>query len=117
MAKIHGADLFPILSQQPIGIARLAAAAKHADDGHLIEFKALEARSILNRNISRRTSWIAYNINPYRRCEGGCKGGFARYTLDFWQPISIDSKLHKQPAAKTAPEEPQAWATAFEHEI
>jgi DNA repair photolyase len=74
-------------------------------------------RSILNRNVSRRTSWIAYSINPYRGCEFGCKYCFARYTHEFLQPISIDSKLHKQPAARTAPDEPQAWATAFEHEI
>ena len=117
MAKINSAELFPILPQKPVGIARLAAAAQHADDGHLIEFKALEVRSILNRNVSRRTSWIAYSINPYRGCEFGCKYCFARYTHEFLQPISIDSKLHKQPAARTAPEEPQAWATAFEHEI
>ncbi|HEX3968666.1 MAG TPA: radical SAM protein [Edaphobacter sp.] len=117
MAKLNGASLFPILSQQPTGIARMAAKARHADDGHLIEFKALDVRSILNRSVSRRTSWIAYSINPYRGCEFGCKYCFARYTHEFLQPISIDSKLHKQPAARTAPDEPQAWATAFEHEI
>jgi DNA repair photolyase len=117
MAKLNGASLFPILTQPIVGIARMAAEARHADDGHLIEFKALEVRSILNRNVSRRTSWIAYSINPYRGCEFGCKYCFARYTHEFLQPISIDSKLHKQPAAKTAPDEPQAWATAFEHEI
>jgi DNA repair photolyase len=117
MAKINGSSLFPILSSQPTGIARMAAHAAHTDDGHLIEFKALEVRSLLNRNVSRRTSWIAYSINPYRGCEFGCKYCFARYTHEFLQPSSIDSKLHKQPAARTAPEEPQAWATAFEHEI
>jgi DNA repair photolyase len=117
MAKINGASLFPILPSQPTGIARMAAHATHADDGHLIEFKALEVRSLLNRNVSRRTSWIAYSINPYRGCEFGCKYCFARYTHEFLQPITINSKLHKQPAARTAPEEPQTWATAFEHEI
>jgi DNA repair photolyase len=117
MAKISGAELFPILPPQPVGIARMAAAARHADNGHLIEFKTLAVRSILNRNVSQRTSWIAYSINPYRGCEFGCKYCFARYTHEFLQPISIDSKLHKRPAARTAPDEPQAWATAFEHEI
>ena len=117
MAKISGAPLFPILNQSVTGIARMAAKATHADDGHLIEFKALEVRSLLNRNVSPRTSWIAYSINPYRGCEFGCKYCFARYTHEFLQPISINSKLHKQPAAMTAPDEPQAWATAFEHEI
>ena len=48
MAKLQGADLFPILPQQLTGIARMAALAEHADDGHLIEFKALPVRSILN---------------------------------------------------------------------
>jgi DNA repair photolyase len=117
MAKIHGASLFPILPQPTVGIARMAAEAAHADIGHLIEFKELKVRSILNRNLSRRTSWIAYSINPYRGCEFGCKYCFARYTHEFLQPTSIDSKLHKQPAARNAPDEPQAWATAFEHEI
>jgi len=117
MAKLNGASLFPIIANPVIGIARMAAQAEHAGDGHLIEFRALEVRSILNRNVSRRTSWIAYSINPYRGCEFGCKYCFARYTHEFLQPISIDSNLHKQPAARTAPDEPQAWATAFEHEI
>ncbi len=109
--------LFPILDNRPVGIARLVAESRHADDGHLIEFRSIEARSLLNRNISKRTSWIAYSINPYRGCEFGCKYCFARYTHEFLQPMSIDSKLHKRPAALTAPHEPQAWATAFEHEI
>ena len=46
MAKLVGPALFPILNQPLTGIARMAAAAEHADDGHLIEFKALEVRSI-----------------------------------------------------------------------
>src|ERR1700721_44855 len=107
MAKIDSPSLFPILPQQPTGIARMAVEARHADDGHLIEFKALEVRSILNRNVSRRTSWIAYSINPYRGCEFGCKYCFARYTHEFLQPISIDSKVHKRPAARTAPNKHQ----------
>src|SRR5215469_15655213 len=110
-------SLFPILPSGPVGIARLAAEAQHADDGHLIEFRAIEARSLLNKNLSQRTSWIAYSINPYRGCEFGCKYCFARYTHEFLQPMSIDSKLHKRPASTTAPDAPQAWATAFEHEI
>ena len=110
-------SLFPILPSGPVGIARLAAQARHADDGHLIEFRSIEARSLLNRSLSQRTSWIAYSINPYRGCEFGCKYCFARYTHEFLQPISIDSKLHKRPASTTAPDQPQAWATAFEHEI
>jgi hypothetical protein len=43
--------LFPILPSGPVGMARLAAEAEHADDGHLIEFKTMEARSILNKTV------------------------------------------------------------------
>src|SRR5258706_5594998 len=80
-----------------------------------VEYFELPARSILNR--TRPGMPFAWAINPYRGCEFGCKYCFARYTHEFLQPMSIDSKLHKQPAARTAPDEPQAWATAFEHEI
>src|ERR1700743_1405204 len=86
MAKITGAELFPILSQQPIGIARMAAAARHADNGHLIEFKTLEVRSILNKSVSKRMLSLAYSINPYRGCEFGCKYCYARYTHEFLAP-------------------------------
>src|ERR1700743_2839796 len=88
MAKITGAELFPILSQQPIGVARMAAAARHADNGHLIEFKKLEVRSILNKSVSKRQLSLAYSINPYRGCEFGCKYCYARYTHEFMAPNS-----------------------------
>jgi DNA repair photolyase len=79
-------SLFPVLPQQLVGIARMAAEAEHADDGHLIEFKTLEVRSILNRSISRRQLSLAYSINPYRGCEFGCKYCYARYTHEFMAP-------------------------------
>ncbi len=47
MAKINSSTLFPILPQQLTGIARLADEAEHADDGHLIEFRAIKVRSLL----------------------------------------------------------------------
>jgi DNA repair photolyase len=104
--------LFPILPQAPMGMARLAAEATHADDGHLIEFKAMQAKSILNRSVSKRQHWMAYSINPYRGCEFGCKYCYARYTHEFLRP---------EPAAVVSPgkfEGPvQSWAVAFEHEI
>jgi sulfatase maturation enzyme AslB (radical SAM superfamily) len=87
MAKINHTGneaLFPILSQ-PSGIARLASHAKHADDGHLIEFKSLEVRSILNKSTSKRLRWLAWSINPYRGCEFGCKYCYARYTHEFME--------------------------------
>ena len=70
---MQAATLFAILPQAPVGMARLAAEATHADDGHLIEFKSMKARSILNRSVSKRQNWIAYSINPYRGCEFACK--------------------------------------------
>jgi DNA repair photolyase len=94
--------LFPILSQ-PIGIARLAAEAEHADDGHLIEFKALEVRSILNKSTSKRLRWLAWSINPYRGCEFGCKYCYARYTHEFMElrdPLAFERLIFvKQHAA------------------
>jgi DNA repair photolyase len=86
MAKANSSLLFPILPSQPTGIARMAAEAMHADDGHLIEFKTLEVRSILNRSVSKRMLRVAYSINPYRGCEFGCKYCYARYTHEFMAP-------------------------------
>jgi DNA repair photolyase len=86
MAKLNSSSLFPILPQRPTGIARLAAEAEHADEGHLIEFKMLEVRSILNKSVSKRQLSLAYSINPYRGCEFGCKYCYARYTHEFMAP-------------------------------
>jgi DNA repair photolyase len=86
MAKINNDSLFTILPQGPTGIARLAVEAGHADDGHLVEFKSLQARSILNRSVSKRQLWMAWSINPYRGCEFGCRYCYARYTHEFMAP-------------------------------
>src|SRR5438067_3374387 len=85
MAKTSDASLFPILNQPLTGIARIAAASEHADDGHLIEFRTLEVRSILNKSVSKRMRWFAYSINPYRGCEFGCRYCYARYTHEFME--------------------------------
>ncbi len=78
------ADLFPILRPEPVsGLARLAAEARHVADGHLVEFRAIEVRSMLNRSVSRRQLSLAYSINPYRGCEFGCRYCYARYTHEF----------------------------------
>ena len=69
----------------------MAAAATHAHDGYLIEFKALEARSILNKSVSKRQLSMAYSINPYRGCEFGCKYCYARYTHEFMAPKTATS--------------------------
>jgi len=86
MAKLGDPSLFPILNQPVVGIARMAAEAEHAEDGHLVEFKALEVRSILNKSVSKRRLSMAYSINPYRGCEFGCKYCYARYTHEFMAP-------------------------------
>ena len=119
MAKANGArnressaNLFPILPHAPVGMARLAAEAEHADDGHLIEFKSMQARSILNRSVSKRLRWMAYSINPYRGCEFGCKYCYARYTHEFLQPDPVATVA---PGTYDIPQ--QSWALAFEREI
>jgi DNA repair photolyase len=101
MAKTPGPSLFPILNQSLTGIARLAAAAEHADDGHLIEFRTLEVRSILNKSVSKRLRWLAYSINPYRGCEFGCKYCYARYTHEFMAPKAVADE--GEPAHDLAP--------------
>lgn len=104
--------LFPILPSQPVGMARLAARATHAEDGHLIEFRAMKARSLLNRSISKRQLSLEWSINPYRGCEFGCKYCYARYTHEFLQP----ERVADVPVGRyEGPEQP--WAKAFEREI
>lgn len=104
--------LFPILPSQPVGMARLAAQATHADDGHLITFRAMRARSLLNRSVSKRQLSLEWSINPYRGCEFGCKYCYARYTHEFLQP----EQVAEVPIGRyDAPEQP--WAKAFEREI
>ena len=114
MANTHAPEpLFPILGDRPpTGLARLAAEATHADDGHLIEFKAMQARSILNKSVSKRKLSLAYSINPFRGCEFGCKYCYARYTHEFLQPAPIVTPPR---GAYDAPQ--QSWALAFEREI
>ncbi len=105
--------LFPILNApRPTGLARLAAQSTHADDGHLIEFRSLPSRSILNKSVSRRKLSLAYSINPFRGCEFGCKYCYARYTHEFLQPAPITT-----PPVGTHNIPQQPWALAFEHEI
>lgn len=113
MANMLGSDLlFPIIPTQPVGMARLAAEATYADRGHGVEFRAMEARSILNKSVSKRKLSLAYSVNPYRGCEFGCKYCYARYTHEFLRP----DKIAEVP--KGAYEVPvQPWAAAFEQEI
>ena len=104
-------DLFPILqgfppmgTQSPLtGIARLAAESSPAGEGHLIEMRSLEVKSILNRSVSRRGLKFAWSINPYRGCEFACRYCYARYTHEFMElrnPEDFERKIFiKQNAA------------------
>jgi DNA repair photolyase len=84
--KANTPTLFPILQPVLSGMARLAAEATHAADGHLVEFRTIEARSMLSRVQSKRQLLLDYSINPYRGCEFGCKYCYARYTHEFMAP-------------------------------
>ena len=105
MAKIEApsGSLFPILPQAGLrGLARLSAEAEHADDGHLVEFRSMEVRGILNRSESKRKLSLAYSINPYRGCEFGCKYCYARYTHEFLAPKPAAEICRTEPAEKAA---------------
>ena len=80
------ASLFPILPAALTGLARMAAEAEHTDDGHQVEFRMLQVRSVLNRSVSKRRLWMDLSINPYRGCEFGCRYCYARYTHEFLAP-------------------------------
>ena len=48
---VTAGTLFPILGQGPTGIARLAAEGEKEGDGHLVEFRMMEPRSLLNLSL------------------------------------------------------------------
>ena len=85
------------------GIARLAANGCSASDGHLVEFRTLPVRSLLNKSVSRRGLPFRWSINPYRGCEFGCRYCYARYTHEFMElrdPADFEHKIFvKQSAA------------------
>jgi len=101
--------LFPILPAGPAGIARLAEQSSHADDGHLVEFRAMQVRSILNKTVSKRFRSLEYSINPYRGCEFGCRYCYARYAHGFLAPketsASRDGAVGTVPGATAGPGE------------
>ena len=106
--KANTLPLFPILVSESknaglTGVARLAACGVPAGDGHLVEFRTLPIRSLLNKSVSRRGLWFAKSINPYRGCEFGCRYCYARYTHEFMEmkdPADFERKIYiKQNAA------------------
>ncbi len=102
-----GTSLFPILPARVTGLAKMAAEAEHAGEGHLVEFRTLKVRGILNRSISKRGLAIDYSINPYRGCEFGCRYCYARYTHGFLAPketsASRDGAVGTVPGAEAGP--------------
>jgi DNA repair photolyase len=101
--------LFPILPPRLTGLVRLAAEAEHAHDGHNVEFRTMEVRSVLNRSVSRRQLSLDYSINPYRGCEFGCRYCYARYTHEFLAP--------REPAAEAVSAVDYRNPAAFEQVI
>ena len=100
---VEAGTLFPIFGQGPVGIARLAAEGERAGEGHLVEFRTMPTRSVLNRVDSKRMQWMAWSINPYRGCEFGCRYCYARYTHEFMDkpdPEAFEREIYiKQNAA------------------
>jgi DNA repair photolyase len=109
----HGASLFPILPTGLSGLAKMAAASEHADDGHLVEFRAMEVRSILNKSVSKRQLSLEYSINPYRGCEFGCKYCYARYAHSFLapRPATVDEATEVESGDKAGLEDTQDGET------
>lgn len=106
--KANTKVLFPILnsdsrSESSSGMARLAGCGSPAGEGHLVEFRTLPVRSLLNKTVSRRGMWFSHSINPYRGCEFGCRYCYARYTHEFMElkdPADFERKIYiKQNAA------------------
>jgi len=85
-------DLFQILHQPRSGeggklkgLAGQVCASTHIDNGHLVEFRSLPVRSILNKSESKRRLSFAWSINPYRGCEFACRYCYARYTHEYME--------------------------------
>jgi DNA repair photolyase len=87
----------PALEPAPYsGIARMAASSSAVDEGHLVRFRSLPVRSILNRTTSRRGLSFAWSINPYRGCEFACRYCYARYTHEYMElrdPAEFERKI------------------------
>lgn len=96
----------PLLPDSPtrlVGIACLASQGEALPEGHNVEFFTLNARSLLNRAVSKRQLPFTWTINPYRGCEFACKYCYARYTHEFMEMrngVDFEQKIYvKQHAA------------------
>lgn len=94
------------LSDKPrlVGIARLASEGEFIREGYNVEYFTLQAKSLLNRCVSKRQMPFAWTINPYRGCEFGCRYCYARYTHEFMEMrdgMEFEQKIYvKQHAAE-----------------
>src|SRR5215831_4921460 len=107
-----------------VGIARMASEGESIREGHNVEYFTLEAKSLLNRCVSKRQMPFTWTINPYRGCEFGCRYCYARYTHEFMEMrdgMEFEQKIYvKQDAAgllrhelrKVKPHESIALGTA-----
>ena len=84
-----------------VGIARLAAAGEQLREGHQVEYRTLEAKSLLNRVSANARVPFQWTINPYRGCEFGCKYCYARYTHEFMElrdPNAFEKSIYVKQA-------------------
>jgi DNA repair photolyase len=82
-----------------IGIAKLAAESVTLESKRQVEYRELEARSILNR--TKPSMPFHWTINPYRGCEFGCVYCYARYTHEFMEqdPAAFEDLIYAKAGA------------------
>jgi DNA repair photolyase len=82
-----------------VGIAKLAAESTPLQSKRVVEYRELEARSILNR--TKPGMPFHWTINPYRGCEFGCVYCYARYTHEFMEqdPAAFEDLIYAKAEA------------------
>jgi DNA repair photolyase len=82
-----------------IGIAKLAAESVTLETKRQVEYREIEARSILNR--TKPSMPFHWTVNPYRGCEFGCVYCYARYTHEFMEqdPAAFEDLIYAKAAA------------------
>jgi DNA repair photolyase len=82
-----------------IGIAKMAAESVTLQSKRQVEYRELEARTILNR--TKPSMPFHWTINPYRGCEFGCVYCYARYTHEFMEqdPAAFEDLIYAKAGA------------------
>ena len=77
-----------------VGIAKLAAESVTLETKRQVEYREIEARSILNR--TKPSMPFHWTVNPYRGCEFGCVYCYARYTHEFMEqdPAAFEDLIY-----------------------